>query len=356
METDSARIDLLSTLWSNFAEREAGPYSPMYSAIARAVAADRRLLARVIEDAPPAAHMPITLLAAVHDVVLREPLLPLAAVYHDGTVAVAPQRFVELCDGRWPDIVEVLQHRRVQTNECGRSAPIALALAKVTEAVGPLDGLVDAGASAGLNLLYDRFCLDYGAFGCLGDPTSAVRVACEVTAPPGYRLPAAVPDVPTRVGLDHAPIDVTDEADRRWLLACTWPDTGRLERTAAALAVAAANPPEVRRGGMVTDLAATVDSLPDGRVCVLTSWAAGYLSRADLAALLGTLDDLGERRDVVWLSLEIAGLAGDLTLPTDREGFDIEPSAVVLTRFHRGTRRARLLGLVHPHGRAVRWL
>ena len=89
---------------------------------------------------------------------------------------------------------------------------------------------------------------------------------------------------------------------------------------------------------------------------MLTSWAAGYLSRADLAALLGTLDDLGERRDGVWLSLEVAGLAGDLTLPTDREGFDIEPSAVVLTRFHRGARRARLLGLVHPHGRAVRWL
>ena len=189
METDEARVDFLSTLWSNFAEREAGPYSPLYAAIARAVAADRRLIARVIEDAPPAAHMPITLLAAVHDLVLREPSLPLAVAYNEGAVAIAPQRFVELCDVRWPDVVEVLQHRRVQTNECGRSAPIALALAKVTEAAGPLDGLVDAGASAGLNLLYDRFCLDYGAFGCLGNSSSAVRVACEVSRAAG--LPAA---------------------------------------------------------------------------------------------------------------------------------------------------------------------
>src|SRR4051794_323741 len=228
MRTDSGRVALLAELWRRFAEHEAGPYSPLYAAIARAVADDERLLGGVIADAPPHAHLPITLLAAVHDLVLQGTDHPLAAAYASGATDVAPRLFVDFCDANWQAIVATLSRRRVQTNECGRSAPIALALAKVAEDVGQLAALIDAGASAGLNLLYDRFCLDYGALGVLGDPASPVRMTCQVT-PPSGRLPAELPAIPHRIGLDREPIDVTSEDDRRWLLACVWPDTGRME-------------------------------------------------------------------------------------------------------------------------------
>jgi hypothetical protein len=282
---------------------------------------------------------------------------PLADAYAAGPATAAPRHFIGLCDDQWPAIVDTMRHRRVQTNECGRSGPIALALTAVTDVVGPLALLVDAGASAGLNLLYDRYCLDYGVLGRLGDPASPVHVTCDVIAG-GARLPEALPAIERRVGLDRDPIDVTDADDRRWLLACVWPDTGRSERTAAALRIAAEHPPVVQRGDMIDDLASTIDSLgvDDGPVCVMTSWAAGYLSppaRDDFAAVL---TGIGMRRDVVWLSLEMAGVVDVPAAPDGAAMFGVEPSVVGLTRFRDGTRQGRVLGLVHPHGRAFQWV
>ena len=56
-------------LWAQFAERECGTYSPLYAAIAWAVADDGDLLDLVVE-VPPAAHLPNVLLAAVHYLLL----------------------------------------------------------------------------------------------------------------------------------------------------------------------------------------------------------------------------------------------------------------------------------------------
>jgi hypothetical protein len=311
---------------------------------------------RVIDDVPPAGHLPIALLAAVHDLVLRGTDHPLGEAYQRSSASEAPGLFVGFCDSHWEAIVDTLQHRRVQTNECGRAAPIALALAKVSDAVGPLTAVIDAGASAGLNLLYDRYHLDYGPLGTLGDPTSPVHVRCEVTAT-GYQLPTTLPSISQRIGIDREPIDVTDDDDRRWLLACVWPDTGRLERTAEALRIAATDPPDVRRGDMVVDLASLIETVPAvGAICVMTSWAAGYLSRPARDEFAAVLAEIGTRRSVVWLSLEMSGVVDTVNAPGDVSGFDIDPCVVGLTRFHDGAKHARVLGLVHPHGRTLRWL
>ena len=69
----------------------------------------------------------------------------------------------------------LLGTRRIQTNDCGRSALIAPALTwAASRHPAPL-ALVDVGASAGLNLLLDRFRIDYGAYGATGPPESPVR-------------------------------------------------------------------------------------------------------------------------------------------------------------------------------------
>src|SRR5262245_31351963 len=357
---DTERIDLLASLWRHFAEHEAGPYSPLYAAIARSVAEDRALLGRVIDDTPPEVHMPLALMAAGHDLVLRWADHPLTAVYERAAVgeadADARVQFADFCEANWPEIVDLLQARRVQTNECGRSAAIALALAKVADLHGTPDALIDAGASAGLNLLYDRYHLDYGPLGSFGDPSSRVRVPCEVQTA-DHPLPASLPDIRQRVGLDRNPLDVRREDDRRWLLACVWPDTGRLQRTADALDIAAHHPPDVRPGDMVGDLAATIDQVDGGGlVCVLTSWAAGYLSGRQRETFAEVLDDAGRRRDVVWLSLEGAGVVRLFEQPRDPGTFEIAASVIGAVRFRRGTREGRPLGLVHPHGKSVAWL
>src|SRR4029079_4783447 len=200
------------------------------------------------------------------------------------------------------------------------------------------------------------YCLDYGTLGVLGDPTSRVYVPCEVTAP-GYQLPAVLPNVSHRIGIDREPIDLTNEDDRRWLLACVWPDTGRLERTAEALQIAATHPPDVRQGDMIGDLASTIDpAAADGAVCVMTSWAAAYLSPSERYEFASVLAEVGTQREVVWLSLEIAGVVDMVDDPVAADGFEIEPSVIGLTRFQHGTRQDRVLGLVPPHGRTLRRL
>src|SRR5262249_39269042 len=99
----------------------------------------------------------------------------------------------------------------------------------------------------------------------------------------------------------------------------------------------------------------TVDTVPgDGTVCVMTSWAAAYLPRPKREELAAVLAEI--RRPVVWLSLEMSGVVDTLDAPADVDGFDIGPCVVGLTRFDRGTSSARVLGLVPPHGRALRWL
>src|SRR5436190_361975 len=98
-------------------------------------------------------------------------------------------------------------------------------LALVKEAPPPAhqpNVLLGVVASAGLNLGCDRYLLDYGPAGTSGPADAAVRIECTVR---GGRPPIAprLPEIAARLGLDRSPIDLTDERDARWMLACIWP-------------------------------------------------------------------------------------------------------------------------------------
>ena len=346
----------LAEVWRYFVDTETRGYSPIYTAIVSAMAEDEDVL-RLVLDAPPGSHYPLLLLAAVHDLVLAGDLPELAAVYRgDAPLDAAPALFRDAVLGRREQMASVLTTRFVQTNETGRAAPIALALAALAAITGDPAALVDAGASAGLNLLYDRYRLDFGD-DVLGDPDSTVLCQCAVDgiAPAPVRLV----DVPVRVGLDRAPVDVTDPVAARWLLACTWPDTGRLERTAAALAIAAAAPPEVRTGDMVDGLGPLLSSLDvEGPVCVLTSWAASYLDGGQRTAFGEVLADAARERPVAWLSLEGPGIVRGVDAGAPPSTWSGTSSSVIgLTTFApTGAVAARPLAHVHPHGRALAWV
>jgi hypothetical protein len=353
--TDDQQLAALADLWRHFAEKETATYSPLYSAIAASVAEDDDLL-RLIAAAPPQGHLPIMLMAAVHFVLLGGATHPLRDAYRGGRpLAEAPTLFRDFCLSHADELHALLGSRRIQTNECGRSAVLALALARVADDIGEPSVLLDAGASAGLNLLYDRFHLDYGSLGSLGDPASPVHIACEVLG--SDHLPTNLPDVPCRLGVDRAPIDVTDTEAARWLLACTWPDTGRLERTAAALALAAEHPPIVEAGDIASDLATTLDGIEgDGLAVVVTSAAVIYLARHERLQLVESLQTAAQRRPVAWLSFDVAGVIDLFDQPSVTETRDIEACVAGLVTFGTRSDQARALGLVHPHGAWLRWV
>ena len=352
----------LGALWRHFAESEAATYSPLYAAIANAAAEDDDVLV-VVAAAPPANQYPLLTLAAVHDLVLAGALPALAAVYRgEAPSDDAPALFRAAVLEHRRHITDVLHTRFVQTNECGRSAVLALALAAAVDLTGARPSvLVDAGASAGLNLLYDRYRLEVGEHGVWGDASSPVVCPCAVRG----RAPVddlVLVDVPVRTGLDRAPVDVTDPVAARWLLACTWPDTGRLERTRAAIDIAAASPPDVRHGDLVGGIGPLLESLTSGAgdsaAYVVTSWAFGYLDVPQRHAFMAALADAGRSRPVTWLSLEhpeaVPGL--DVSTPPVTQ-LDTGPSLVGLTMFDGGgVALQRPLAHVHPHGSALEWI
>ena len=342
----------LADLWRWFADTACGDYSPLYARITRAVADDERLLAWV-QAAPPAAHLPPVLLAAVHYLLLDGLDHPLGDVYTGRSSADPAPLFLDLCRTERPALDALLQTRHTQTNDCGRSALIGPALTWVSERLQRPLALIDVGASAGLNLVCDRYLLDYGPHGSTGPVSSPVTVRCQIVGgspPVADRLPPLV----SRVGIDRSPVDVNAPDDARWLLACVWPDTGRLDRTAAAIALAQADPPTVLSGDALDTLPAVLDRTPGGSVAVvLTTWSYAYLSIDDRGRFVALLAERSRNRPVAWISADDPGVVD--AFPAAEA--DAPPPSGILgaSIFDAGNRFDELLALVHPHGQWLAW-
>ena len=76
--------------------------------------------------------------------------------------------------------------------------------------------MVEIGASAGLNLLWDRYSYDYGEGRRYGALTSTVQISCTLR---GNRLPpfpVFLPKVAWRMGIDLHPLGVSDPEAKLW--------------------------------------------------------------------------------------------------------------------------------------------
>jgi hypothetical protein len=133
-----------------------------------------------------------------------------------------------------------------QTNEVARSAIIMPALLVLARRYQIPLALFEIGASAGLNLIPERYHYRYGSV-TWGDPGARVRLAPE--------LRGAVPDlrgdliIVERAGCDRAPVDLKDPAARLRLQAYVWADQHeRLERCRTAIDLARTAAVRVERG------------------------------------------------------------------------------------------------------------
>jgi hypothetical protein len=351
--TTAEHRQALRDVWTAFVDGDFRQYSPLYARIGAAVAQDDELL-DFVADAPPESHLPLSLLAAVHYLVLAEPASALGRVYAgEADVADAPRLFAELCRERRDDIARLLESRRIQTNEVGRSAVLALGLAAAEQRVGAIGTLVDAGASAGLNLRYDAYALDYGRLGTRGTPDADVTIACHVDGLDC--VPEQLPTPRRRVGVDRTPIDLAVADNARWLLACIWPDTGRLARARASIEAARADPPTLVRGDLSDPLDPIADRL-DGAVVVMSSLAVSYLDADGRRQLVDNLRARAADRPVAWVALEPAGVAPGTEDPGPAPvDVGTTPALLTLTVFPDDA-RATVLGWAHPHGGQLHWV
>ncbi len=124
-----------------------------------------------------------------------------------------------------------------QTNEVARSSALLPGYLEIARRANLPLAIREIGASAGLNLLFDRYFYAYGAH-TWGTPDAKVAIRCEWR---GKAEPlAGAIEVADRRGCDLNPIDASDRAARMRMLAYIWPDqSARLARAEAALDVAA---------------------------------------------------------------------------------------------------------------------
>lgn len=374
---------------------------PLYRRLCSAAAGDVEVADRLLLSPDPTQRVPTLLLAAVHDVVLagddHPDVVALSQWY--GSVTEPPRPVGRGIDDPWPyfrrlalrheGVAEHLRTGSTQTNEVGRCATLLPALATVAEEGHQL-GLVEVGASAGLNLLLDHYGYRYtgpspasdpsgngsdphhdgvepGAVAADGSvwvaPDAALVLTCELRGRHRPPIPADVPTIVSRTGLDRYPVDVSDPDQARWLVACQWPDQPeRIRRARAALALSHRRRPDIVEGDAVDDLAPLVEAVPSSALPVVVStWMVSYLSPARQGEFVAVLDRLAVRRDLSLVFAEqpviVPGLAGAGVLPARPDGLpDSAATALVRVDWRGGRRSAHRLADQHPHGTWLEWL
>lgn len=302
---------------------------------------------------PPGSVPGLRLLAALHRLVLSGHAPALAAFYPSaGGERSAEGAWVAALDalGEHSEPVRARLGRTVQTNDPGRAAVLFPALLWLTARHALPIRLLEIGASAGLNLLADRYCYQTGEL-VLGAPASPVRFVEPWNPAPGLDLAQAADRlrIVERAGCDLAQLDPRDPDDRVTALSYVWPDElERFERTRAALELAAADPPAVSASPAQEWLPRALSAGAEGQLTVIwQSVVRQYVGSEDWQAIeLAFRRAAGERegsgRPLVWLRMEPAeDHVGGFRLTIEAGGGDDEPE--------------RLLAHCGDHGPPVAW-
>ena len=258
-------------------------------------------------------------------------------------------------DGRapgwdWAEVRDTLERERdwlsrfvaeqpVQTNEVQRCWALLPAFLSLGEQ--PLD-LIELGASAGLNLLWDRYRYEY-ASGSWG-PEAGLRLRGEERGPvPGSLLGRRV-DVRRRRGIDLQPVDVRDPDAARLLECFIWPDQAeRLERLAQAIDLARHEPPELIRGDYVELLPSLlVDRDPELTTVIFQTVSTVYLEPErydELRRIVAAADPPAAWISTRRFSEETTGVEG---------GFELELQVPPAAEPH-------LVATLGYHGQWLRW-
>jgi hypothetical protein len=199
-----------------------------------------------------------------------------------------------------------------QTNEVRRSIALLLGfLTLAREYDGPMDTL-ELGASAGLNLNWDRFHYHTDSWS-YGEPSPVeLDTAWKGPAPPVH----SVPHVRSRAGCDLRPLDVGDPQQRLRLRSYVWADQlERMERFDAAADLAVALGAKVDRADAGAWLRGKLAARPgDGLTVVYHSVFLQYPPRDERQAIIDGIEAAGARATksapLAWLRLEHEALFG----------------------------------------------
>jgi hypothetical protein len=308
-----------------FADVEARGMSATYEAWAHGVADDPGTIA-MIDELPP---------------LKRQPNLVFSAARFHGAPTGPYDRFRDWLRPHWSEVRATALTHATQTNEAARCAMHVPALAGID---GPI-ALLEVGASAGLCLFPDRYSYRYTGHERLDpdDGSSAVVLDCEAHGP--VPVPARLPHVVWRAGIDLNPLDIRHADDLAWLEALVWPEhDDRRERLVAAAGIAASDPPSIVAGDLNERFGHLAAEAPDDATLVVFHTAVlAYLDEAARRRFVDQVTGLPGR----WLSVEARNIVPGIAVRED-VGNDVTDFVLALDGVQ--------LAWAQPHGRAIRWV
>ncbi|MGF2950361.1 DUF2332 family protein [Microbacterium alcoholitolerans] len=319
--------DAVRERFDRFAREEAPGRSEMYASWAEGIAGDAEMQ-RMLERIGPQHRQPPLVFAVSR--VLGAPL---------GSYADWRAFALSNADA----LVAECERRTVQTNEPLRLAALLPALSRIE---GPI-ALLEIGAAAGLCLYPDRYSYrfvdEHGELRRALDPVDGASEVMLTSTVRGLLPPLRMPEIVWRAGIDLAPIDVRDAAQRSWLEALIWPgETERTARIAAAAGIVVADAPLLLTGDADARLDELVASAPrDATLVITTPGVLVYLPRPARLALIDRIRALDAR----WITIDQPGLH-DAWQPAPAPG-EISGSVVALD--------GRVCAVADPLGRWWEW-
>ncbi|MYB37682.1 MAG: DUF2332 domain-containing protein [Gammaproteobacteria bacterium] len=322
--------------------------SPLYAELAYAVSESPDLLALAAQTRP---HQPPPnmLFGAAQYLLLRGVTHPLAAHYpivsgKPRPMAPAAADFRDFCRTHAGEVAELVRTRRTQTNVVRRCTCLVPAFSVVSrEAQGRPLHLIDLGASAGLNLNFDRYGIRYTHGGRevlrWGDAGAVVQLEAELR---GDGLPELKRHIAVG-GVDLDPIDALDPEALLWLRALIWPEhVERHERLLDAAEELRKHPVRLRGGDAVETLPHLLAEAPgDEALTVYTTVALYQFPRTARERMETVLIDASRSREVWRVALE--GESADIM-------------ELTLTRYRDGSAApSELLARASPHGWWLEW-
>lgn len=192
--------------------------------------------------------LPLRVCGALHSLARSTHEPELAALYPHAAAQATPSDLWRVIRGafeRNASHFETYLATAPQTNEVGRSAVLMCGFLEIARRFDLPMQMFEIGASAGLNLIADRYRYRFGNEEW-GDPRAALLLD------PQWQGPAPPVDasfrVTGRLGCDVAPLDISSAAERARLTSYVWPDQiDRLSRLETAMETALRDPPRLER-------------------------------------------------------------------------------------------------------------
>jgi hypothetical protein len=255
----------------------------------------------------------------------------------------AVAREIEMAVAGNLELVRDTISRPPQTNEVARSAVLMPGYAEIARRTGLPLRVLELGASAGLNTLWNRYAYRYGDR-LVGGHDAPLTITCDWRGPwPG------ISEVPCAVegrGCDRSPIDLAQPLAAERLTSYVWPEQSqRLARLEAAIALARIEKPpiEAADAGLWLEQLLPVPA-PGVATVIAHTIVWQYFSKETAARATDAIASAGVRASanapLAWLSLE-------------QYAPDQDPE-LRLTLWPGGERQT--LARAHPHGAWIEWL